>query len=144
MREGGSGIYYPKDEELGYALCMISGGKTWQTSTRRDPYLLAIWRELGEPKEVANPWFRYEWTPHRLRLTRSGVGLQSISQGLKLERPQEADEAAFKMVCSEFGANDECVLTLAKSAGADPKSPACLPRRTRRLRYQQRENAGSI
>jgi hypothetical protein len=92
---------------------MISGGKTTIWSYYRDPYLLAIRRKLGEPPEVDNPWFTgYEWNPRWLRLTRSGVGLRSVSKGLELQLPPQADEAAFKIVCSEFSVNDESVLVL--------------------------------
>ena len=74
---------------------------------------LAIRRELGEPTDVKDPWFTgYEWNPRWLRLTRSGVGLRSVSKGLELQLPPEADETAFKIVCSEFDLNDESVLVL--------------------------------
>jgi hypothetical protein len=113
MREGGSGIYYAQGGVLGYSLCMISGGRTWQTSWHRDPYLSAIWRALGEPKEyVEDPWFQYEWAPHRLHLTRSGVGLRSASNGLELQLPPDVDEGKFKTLCSQLEINDERVIVM--------------------------------
>ena len=39
-------------------------------------------------------------------------GVRSVSNGLELQLPPEADEAAFKIVCSEFGVNDESVVVL--------------------------------
>ena len=111
--DGGSGIYYAEGGVLGYSLCMIRGGKIGIWSYYRDPYLSAIRGELEDTTGVEDPWFTgYESNPRWLRLTRSRVGVRSVSKGLELQPPVEADEAAFKIVCSEFGVNDECVLVL--------------------------------
>lgn len=55
MRSGGSGIYFAEGGKLGYSLCNLRGGMTQMNSRYRDPYLLSIWRELGEPSEVEDP-----------------------------------------------------------------------------------------
>jgi hypothetical protein len=117
MREGGSGIYFAEGGALGYSLCMISGGRVTIWGWHRDPYLLAIWRELEDPKEIKDPWFiGYESNPRWLRLTRSDIGLRSVSNGLELQLPAGADEATFKIVCSEFSFNDQCVRELPQMA----------------------------
>jgi hypothetical protein len=70
----------------------------------RDPFLSAIWRELGKPTGVEDPRFRWYVTCW-LRL-KSGAGVACISEGFQLQ-PPDGDEARrnFETVCAEFHMN---------------------------------------
>jgi hypothetical protein len=121
MREGGSGIYYAEGGVMGYSLCMISGGKIGIWSYHRDPCLSAIRRELGESTDVVDPWFTgYASNARWLRLPRSDVGLRSVGNGFELQLPPQANQAAFKIFCSEFGVNDEGVLEVPANGSQRP------------------------
>lgn len=117
MREGGSGIYFAEGGKLGYSLCNLRGGMTQMNSLYRDPYLLAIWRELGEPSGVVDPWFiGYEWSPRWLRLTASGVGIRCFSDGYSLSDPTESEsQSIFDEALVELGIGDDRVLAVKQS-----------------------------
>jgi hypothetical protein len=101
MREGNSGIYYGADHKLGYELTMLR--KTVQHSWYRDPYLYAIWRESGSPKEVTDPWFIGYSTDERwLRLERSQTGLRSVPTGISVQAPAfEHHRTTFESLCRQ-------------------------------------------
>ena len=101
MREGNSGIYYGADLKLGYELTMLR--KTVQHSWYRDPYLYAIWRESGSPREVADPWFIGYSTDERwMRLERSQTGIRSVPRGIAVQAPaSEHHRPTFESLCQQ-------------------------------------------
>ncbi|MHA7291498.1 DUF262 domain-containing protein [Arthrobacter sp. MDT3-24] len=121
MRSGGSGIYFAEGGELGYSLCNLRGRMTQMNSRYRDPYLLTIWRHLGEPTEVENPWFiGYEWNPRFLTLTASGTGIQCFADGYRLSEPAEGEYGpVYKEALLEFGISDNGILPVAQTAVGD-------------------------
>lgn len=121
MRSGGSGIYFAEGGELGYSLCNLRGGMTQMNSRYRDPYLLSIWRQLGEPSEVEDPWFiGYEWNPRFLRLTASGTGIQCFANGYRLSAPAEVESVrVFEDALLELGIGDDRILAVAQTAVGD-------------------------
>ena len=73
MRENGSSTYYAEQAEgnehaaMGYSLCMLHAGGRALNGYYRDPYLLAISRELEDGGVVEDKWFTgYETEPRRL------------------------------------------------------------------------------
>ena len=121
MRSGGSGIYFAEGGELGYSLCNLRGRMTQMNSLYRDPYLLSIWRQLGEPSEVEDPWFiGYEWNPRFLTLTASGTGIQCFADGYRLSAPAESGFGrVFEDALLELGIADDGVLAIAQTAVGD-------------------------
>lgn len=109
MRDGASGIYFAEGKLMGYGLCNLRGGVTQRNSYFRDPYLLTIWRELGEPAEIADPWFYgYEWYPRYMILERSGVGFRAVPTGFEISRPTtEGFDQSFSAVSGSIGLNEE-------------------------------------
>jgi hypothetical protein len=106
MREGASGLYYAHGRRMGFSLTNLPGGKKYRNAYYHDPYLLTIYRELGEPDDVQRPSFTgYEWDPRWLRLVTSGVGVRCVPAGYEL-RPPTANEYAdaFKMSAHALGA----------------------------------------
>lgn len=94
MRAGASGLYYAHGRRMGFSLTNLPGGKKTRNAYHQDPYLLTIYRELGEPDEVQRPFFTgYEWEPRWLRLATSGVGVRCVPAGYELLAPT-ADEHA--------------------------------------------------
>ncbi len=82
MREGASGLYFTENGVLGYSLCNLRGGKEQMNSLYRDPYLLSVYRALGEPEEIVNPWFvGYEWDPRYLSIRDTDLGVRCVDSG---------------------------------------------------------------
>lgn len=97
MREGASGLYYSEGGEMGYSLCNLRGGKEQMNSRYRDPYLLSIYRALGEPEEIDDPWFvGYESDPRYMTLSASGVGLRCVDDGFLLRVVREGEEPTYE------------------------------------------------
>jgi hypothetical protein len=121
MRSGGSGIYFSEGGKLGYSLCNLRGGMTQMNSRYRDPYLLSIWRQLGEPSEVEDPWFiGYEWNPRFLRLIASGTGIQCFADGYRLSAPAEGESRrVFENALLELGIGEDGILAVAQTVVAD-------------------------
>ncbi|CAN7242646.1 DUF262 domain-containing protein [Arthrobacter sp. LjRoot78] len=121
MREGGSGIYYSESGALGYSLCMLRGGTSTLNSRYRDPYLLAIWRNLGNPHNVDDPWFTgHETIPRRLRLTRSGVGIRSVPTGFELSGPALNDfTELYDSLWRELGTSEAGIIEIKQMDGID-------------------------
>lgn len=121
MREGGSGIYYSEGGKLGYSLCMLRGGTSTLNSNYRDPYLLAIWRNLGNPYEVEDPWFTgYVTIPRWLRLKRSGVRLRSVSVGFELSGPALEEFAELHdLLRRQLGASAAGIIEIQQTDGID-------------------------
>jgi hypothetical protein len=110
MREGNSGIYYGADHALGYELTMLR--MSVQRSWYRDPYLFAIWRESGSPKDVTDPrspgggtgpWFYGYSTQQRwMRLERSQTGMRSVPTGIVVHAPAaEEHRTTLESVCRQ-------------------------------------------
>jgi len=120
MRGEGSSTYYAEavDQDqpaaLGYSLCMLRAGGRALNGNYRDPYLLAIWRELGETSDVEDKWFTgHESQPRRLPLTRSGAAIRCVPRGFELSPPPSgADTAAFASVCADVGARPDHVVEI--------------------------------
>jgi hypothetical protein len=111
-RAGASGLYYAEGRRMGFSLTNLPGGKKYRNANYRDPYLFAIFEMLGQPLEIAQPWFSgYEWEPRWLRLAKSGVGLRSLPSGFEVARPTvEEFQSTFDSVVPELGivaSNDE-------------------------------------
>jgi len=121
MREGGSGIYYSEGGALGYSLCMLRGGTSTLNSRYRDPYLLAIWRNLGNPNDVEDPWFTgHETVPRWLRLARSGIGIRSVSRGFELSGPTRDDFAElYDSLRRQLGASQDGIIEIKQMDGID-------------------------
>ena len=121
MRSGGSGIYFAEGGRLGYSLCNLRGGVTQMNSRYRDPYLLSIWRQLGEPPEVENPWFiGYEWHPRFLTLTASGTGIQCFDAGFRLSAPTEEEYVSvFESALADLRVGDDGIFAVAQAAVGD-------------------------
>jgi hypothetical protein len=120
MREKGSSAYFAEgvdgDEQaaMGYSLCMLKAGYGVRNSNYRDPYLLAVWRELGDIPEVEDKWFTgYETDPRRLPLTRSGTTIRCVPAGFELTPPPlEPDIGKFAAVCEDIGADGTNLVTV--------------------------------
>jgi hypothetical protein len=123
MREGGSGIYFAEGGRLGYSLCNLRGNMTQMNSLYRDPYLLAIWRELGEPPDIDDPWFiGYEWNPRWLRLRASGVGLRCVEDGYLLSDPTDPEsQSVFEEALAGLGIGDDRLLVVEQTAFGELK-----------------------
>lgn len=121
MRSGGSGIYFAEGGELGYSLCNLRGSMTQMNSLYRDPYLLSIWRQLGEPSELEDPWFiGYEWSPRFLKLTASGTGIQCFADGYRLSNPAESESVRlFEEALLELGIGEDRILAVAQRGVGD-------------------------
>ena len=107
MREGNSGIYVGRDGALGFSICMLR--RTQMNSNYRDPYLLAVYREVNRPDRLEDPWFTgYETNERWLRLTKSGIQLRCVNEGFLLEMPSSAARTiGFGRVSEAFGVEDQ-------------------------------------
>lgn len=115
MREGRSGIYFGRDGDLGYSLCMLH--RTQRNSNYRDPYLLAIWKISGVGDRIEDPWFTgYEWNERWITLVKSGVRIRCLSEGFAVSPPSDASlDDGYQEVCAQFGIQDQ-LLPIAQSA----------------------------
>jgi hypothetical protein len=119
MRENGSSTYFAEraadtdDLAMGYSLCMLVAGGIALNGKHRDPFLLAIAREL-EDGIVEDAWFiGYETQPRWLRLSRSGAALRCVTPGFELFPPStESDAAAFAAVGVELGAEADNIVAV--------------------------------
>jgi hypothetical protein len=92
MREGKTGYYFSDNAAMSYDLCML-----WtesRTGYYHDPYLLAVWRELGSPKTVAEPRFRY--AEERWMGLQSGCEIRTVNSGFEI-RPPDDEEVAVRL-----------------------------------------------
>lgn len=114
MRELGSSTYYAErnaetgELAMGYSLCMMRAGVSGLNSNYRDPYLLAIVRELANPSVVEDKWFTgYEDAPRRLPLVRSGTSIRCVDDGFELMAPElESFTHAFETACADLGCDE--------------------------------------
>ncbi len=116
MREGLSGRYVGVEGRLGYSVCMLD--KQQMNSYYRDPYLHAIRLESGMAHAIEDKWFSgYETEPRWMRLCRSGISLQNVSDGLAIRAPSdELDERAVGVLTGigATGAGRTWVLTVSQ------------------------------
>ena len=120
MREKGSSTYYaePADDSehltMGYSLCMLSAGGRALNGNYRDPYLLAISRELEDSDVVEDKWFTgYETQPRRLPLTRSGASIRCVPSGFELSPPpDDADAEVFAAACAGLSMDSNNVVAV--------------------------------
>jgi hypothetical protein len=122
MREKGSSTYFAEridDAEqasMGYSLCMLNAGGRALNGYYRDPYLLAIWRELDTTPAVEDKWFTgYESEPRRLPLAQSGATIRCIPAGFELSTPPLVTDAKrFAAVCEEVGVTANNLVTVSQ------------------------------
>lgn len=115
MRELGSSTYYAERDAkagelaMGYSLCMMRAGVNGLNSNYRDPYLLAIVRELEDPSVVEDKWFTgYEDAPRRLPLVRSGASIRCVAGGFDLAAPElESFTEGFEAACADLGCDND-------------------------------------
>lgn len=120
MRENGSSTYFAErvdDAEqatMGFSLCMLNAGGRALNGYYRDPYLLAIWRELDSTAAIADKSFTgYESEPRRLPLARSGAGIRCVPAGFELSPPPlEADLETFAAIGAELGADSNNLVSV--------------------------------
>ena len=120
MREEGASIYYAEPMEgveqrsMSYSLCMLRGGHTSLKGYYRDPYLLAIWRQLEDSGVAEDKWFiGFETEPRKLPLTRSGAGIRCVPAGFGLSPPPlDAHAKEFAAACADLGANADNVVVV--------------------------------
>lgn len=122
MRELGSSTYYAEPDAgsgelaMGYSLCMMRAGVNGLNSNYRDPYLLAIVRELEDPSAVEDKWFTgYEDAPRRLPLTKSGASIRCVADGFELVGPELGSFAeSFERACVDLGCDEGHRIRLAQ------------------------------
>lgn len=120
MRENGSSTYFAEpvqglaQTEMGYSLCMLKPGGRALNGNYRDPYLLAISRELDEHGVVEDKWFNgYETEPRRLPLLRSATSVRCVAAGFELRSPpNDVDVVAFTRIAAELGADANGVVNV--------------------------------
>lgn len=120
MRGTGSSTYYsePTDDmeqlAMGYSLCMLKAGGSVVSGNYRDPYLLAIWRELDDRDVAEDKWFSgYETQPRRLPLTQSGAALRCVRAGFELSPPMSDIHAeVFATVCADLEVDTDNVVAV--------------------------------
>jgi len=121
MREDGASTYFAESTDdagqaaMGYSLCMLKAGRSALHSYYRDPYLLAIWRELDDQSVVEDEWFSgYETQPRRLPLTQSGSGtaIRCVPAGFELTPPAATFAELFAAACVEIGSDSDNLVNL--------------------------------
>ena len=79
----------------GYRVDMLKGGDYRAAFT--DPYLLAVWEELGQPQGLTKPEFRswdYTGTEKAMKLSASGTGIRSRDAGFEILPPDDASPSS--------------------------------------------------
>lgn len=122
MREDGANTYFAEltdgteQATMGYSLCMLRAGRILLGSLYRDPYLLAIWRELDDPSVVEDKWFTgYESDPRRLPLTQSGTAIRCVPAGFELTPPEATFAELFAAACVEIGSDADNLVKLSQA-----------------------------
>lgn len=119
MRENGSSTYFAEPDEasghveMGYSLCMLQAGGKQVSGHYRDPYLLALARELDSPEVVEDRWFTgYETEPRWLPLTRSGTAIRCVPRGYELSPPAHVFRNEFAAACESLGVGEDNLVPL--------------------------------
>jgi hypothetical protein len=125
MREGQSGIYVGSNGVLAYNICMLN--KTQMNSWYRDPFLLAIYQEIGGDDVLEDPWFTgYETEERFLRLKKSSTELQCLQDRLVLRSPSTSAQAeVFLQICAKHGvgADHELIIPQVERVGCKGNPP---------------------
>lgn len=111
---GASGDEPPR---MGYSLCMLRAGGRALNGYHRDPYLLAIHRELGNLEGIEDAWFiGYESEPRRLRLERSGASIRCVPAGIELGPPAvDSFTSTFERAATALGADHTGLIPVAQA-----------------------------
>lgn len=99
MLSAPQGIYVGEYDSAGlgygYLVDMLNGGDYRASFT--DPFLLAVWNELGQPQGLTKPEFRswdYTGTEKAMKLLESGTGIRSQNAGFEILLPGDPTQAA--------------------------------------------------
>lgn len=117
MRDNGSSTYFDSEHlAMGYSLCMLKAGGRALNGYYRDPYLLAIARELApeQAKVVEDKWFAGgAELPRRLPLSQSGTTVRCVTEGFELAPPPAGVHSeAFVAACGQLGVGADLLLTV--------------------------------
>lgn len=119
MRENGSSTYFAEPDEasgrveMGYSLCMLKAGGQQVSGHYRDPYLLAVTRELDDPEMVEDQWFTgYETEPRWLPLARSGTSSRCVARCFALSPPSEIFSEEFAAACESLEVGEDNLVAL--------------------------------
>lgn len=125
MRENGSSTYFDSEHlAMSYSLCMLKAGGRALNGYYRDPYLLAIARELEQPEVVEDKSFAGSAEhPRRLPLIQSGAAIRCVAEGFEMSPPStETHAQAFSAACAELGADTDL---LSRSYAEVPTTLTC-------------------
>ena len=93
----------------GYDIDMLKGRDYRASFT--DPFLLAVWEELGEPTGITKPVFHswdYTGDEKAMKLLGSGTGVRSKNVGFEILLPDDAGQASLVRAALEpFGIDGE-------------------------------------
>lgn len=115
MRENGSSTYFDSEHlAMSYSLCMLKAGGRALNGYYRDPYLLAITRELDDTDVVEDKWFAgHAELPRRLPLAQSGAAIRCVARGFELSPPPtDAHAQAFARACEEVGTDPDGLIVV--------------------------------
>ena len=93
MRDGGSSTYFADPEAdhaeavMGYSLCMLRAGGQALNGYYRDPYMLAITREVDDEEILGGKRFLGRGTPRWHALKRSGTAIRCVTRGFEVAPP---------------------------------------------------------
>jgi hypothetical protein len=127
MLSASRGIYVWQSDSAGvrcdYLVDMLNGGDYRATFT--DPFLLAVWHELGRPQKVDRPEFRswdFTGSEKALRMLDSGTGIRSRRDGFEILLPEDVSQAALVRSTLEpfgiTGANSVLVAPVGRETNA--------------------------
>ena len=88
------GEYDPEKAGYGYRIDMLNGSDYRAAFT--DPFLLAIWHEIGQPQKLMKPEFRtwdYTGTEKAIKLVETGTGIRSVDAGFEILMPGDPTRA---------------------------------------------------
>ena len=106
------GEYNSGGEGYSYEIDMLKGRDYRASFT--DPFLLAVWDELGEPVGLTKPVFRswdYTGTQKAMRFIGSGTGIRSKNAGFEILMPDDGRLADLVRVTLEpFGLGSESLV----------------------------------
>lgn len=116
MLSAPQGIYVGEYDSTGvgygYRVDMLNGGDYRASFT--DPFLLAVWSELGQPQRLAKPEFRswdYTGTEKAMRLLASGTGIRSQNAGFEIFLPGDPTHAALvRATLKPFGIDGDNIV----------------------------------
>ena len=113
MSSAPQGIYVGEYDSggvgYGYEMKMLKGRDYRASFT--DPFLLAVWEELGEPTGITKPVFHsgdYTGDEKAMKLLGSGTGVRSKNVGFEILLPDDAGQASLVRATLEpFGIDGE-------------------------------------